>query len=129
MQAKTASMGRPYHSDFLGELERAMGFEPTTPTLARLCSTPELHPRSKTAKIAMPKDATVCNQPNRSYVRAQAREGCDPQHRPYGEPFLKGHAYEAAIHGRHAFRTWRRARPLPPAVRQRGQHGCCPDRT
>jgi hypothetical protein len=25
-------------------MERAMGFEPTTPTLARLCSTPELHP-------------------------------------------------------------------------------------
>jgi hypothetical protein len=24
-----------------------MGFEPTTPTLARLCSTPELHPHSK----------------------------------------------------------------------------------
>ncbi len=23
-----------------------MGFEPTTPTLARLCSTPELHPRN-----------------------------------------------------------------------------------
>ncbi len=23
-----------------------MGFEPTTPTLARLCSTPELHPHS-----------------------------------------------------------------------------------
>src|SRR6266700_426926 len=28
-------------------LERAMGFEPTTPTLARLCSTPELHPHPK----------------------------------------------------------------------------------
>ncbi len=27
-------------------LERAMGFEPTTPTLARLCSTPELHPHN-----------------------------------------------------------------------------------
>ncbi len=27
-------------------LERAMGFEPTTPTLARLCSTPELRPHS-----------------------------------------------------------------------------------
>ena len=27
------------------KMERAMGFEPTTPTLARLCSTPELHPR------------------------------------------------------------------------------------
>ncbi len=26
------------------ELERAKGFEPSTPTLARLCSTPELRP-------------------------------------------------------------------------------------
>ena len=26
-----------------------MGFEPTTPTLARLCSTPELHPRPRRA--------------------------------------------------------------------------------
>ena len=26
-------------------MERVMGFEPTTPTLARLCSTTELHPR------------------------------------------------------------------------------------
>ena len=29
---------------FLGKLERAKGFEPSTPTLARLCSTPELRP-------------------------------------------------------------------------------------
>ena len=29
----------------VGKLERAKGFEPSTPTLARLCSTPELHPR------------------------------------------------------------------------------------
>ncbi len=29
-----------------GILERAKGFEPSTPTLARLCSTPELRPRS-----------------------------------------------------------------------------------
>ena len=27
-----------------GKLERAKGFEPSTPTLARLCSTPELRP-------------------------------------------------------------------------------------
>src|SRR5665213_489588 len=27
-----------------GKLERAKGFEPSTPTLARSCSTPELHP-------------------------------------------------------------------------------------
>jgi hypothetical protein len=26
------------------KLERAKGFEPSTPTLARLCSTPELRP-------------------------------------------------------------------------------------
>jgi hypothetical protein len=26
-------------------MERAKGFEPSTPTLARLCSTPELHPQ------------------------------------------------------------------------------------
>ena len=30
----------------LEKLERAKGFEPSTPTLARLCSTPELHPQS-----------------------------------------------------------------------------------
>ena len=29
---------------YRGKLERAKGFEPSTPTLARLCSTPELHP-------------------------------------------------------------------------------------
>jgi hypothetical protein len=29
---------------FLKKLERAKGFEPSTPTLARLCSTPELRP-------------------------------------------------------------------------------------
>src|SRR6185312_10224590 len=32
-------------SQVLDLLERARGFEPPTPTLARLCSTPELHPR------------------------------------------------------------------------------------
>jgi hypothetical protein len=33
-------------------LERAKGFEPSTPTLARLCSTPELHPHPRTAAAA-----------------------------------------------------------------------------
>ncbi len=39
-----------------------MGFEPTTPTLARLCSTPELHPHSvlglmtETGKVRKRKD-------------------------------------------------------------------------
>jgi hypothetical protein len=33
-------------------LERAKGFEPSTPTLARLCSTPELHPHPRRATQA-----------------------------------------------------------------------------
>src|SRR3954452_9533679 len=33
-------------------LERAKGFEPSTPTLARLCSTPELRPRAAAAGAA-----------------------------------------------------------------------------
>jgi hypothetical protein len=32
---------------YLISLERAKGFEPSTPTLARLCSTPELHPHPR----------------------------------------------------------------------------------
>ena len=38
----------------LRQLEREMGFEPTTPTLARLCSTPELHPRSRPTLALLP---------------------------------------------------------------------------
>src|ERR687897_2510576 len=34
------------------ELERAKGFEPSTPTLARLCSTPELHPHAPSLVLA-----------------------------------------------------------------------------
>src|SRR4029079_1305446 len=33
-------------------LERAKGFEPSTPTLARLCSTPELHPHPREVRTA-----------------------------------------------------------------------------
>ena len=33
------------------DLERAKGFEPSTPTLARLCSTPELRPRVESRPI------------------------------------------------------------------------------
>ena len=56
----------PAWSDF--RLERAMRFELTTPTLARLCSTPELRPHS---------EATWCSVPpenrERAYGRAPAR--------------------------------------------------------
>src|SRR3546814_1642949 len=36
---------------FIGKLERAKGFEPSTPTLARLCSTPELRPLWRPARL------------------------------------------------------------------------------
>ncbi len=41
-----------------GELERVMRFELTTSTLARLRSTPELHPRPSHNKAG--KDITLC---------------------------------------------------------------------
>jgi hypothetical protein len=42
------SLGNQPSADYLliDIMERAKGFEPSTPTLARLCSTPELRPRS-----------------------------------------------------------------------------------
>ena len=42
-----------------GVLERAKGFEPSTPTLARLCSTPELHPHPCTASPPEPLYAAI----------------------------------------------------------------------
>ena len=38
--------------DLSQKLERAKGFEPSTPTLARLCSTPELRPLSGASRMA-----------------------------------------------------------------------------
>jgi hypothetical protein len=37
-------IGAPGPMEMVKKLERAKGFEPSTPTLARLCSTPELRP-------------------------------------------------------------------------------------
>ncbi len=37
---------------FSVKLERAKGFEPSTPTLARLCSTPELRPLERLRSAA-----------------------------------------------------------------------------
>jgi hypothetical protein len=52
----------------LENLERAKGFEPSTPTLARSCSTPELHPHPGPGRRwppengpPMPKGGGVCN--------------------------------------------------------------------
>src|SRR3569623_3339933 len=42
-------------------LERAKGFEPSPPTLARSCSTPELHPHQKQAACAAGRN--LCQTP------------------------------------------------------------------
>src|SRR6266566_6884355 len=63
-----------------------MGFEPTTPTLARLCSTPELHPHPKRGYAAqasvnsaasppMPKPARHCNRWTRDVRRGVPGRG------------------------------------------------------
>ena len=62
-------------------LERAMGFEPTTPTLARLCSTPELHPLDKSKDIS---EGAPRPQPPDRFGRTRIRRsrairrGCKP---------------------------------------------------
>ena len=43
------------------KLERAKGFEPSTPTLARLCSTPELRPRSGRRRADHTERTAICN--------------------------------------------------------------------
>ncbi len=43
------------------KMERAKGFEPSTPTLARLCSTPELRPRSGLGRADHTDRAAICN--------------------------------------------------------------------
>jgi hypothetical protein len=50
--------------DKSGELERAKGFEPSTPTLARLCSTPELHPHPYGGTVT-PAAGDLCQTPRR----------------------------------------------------------------
>src|SRR3954470_17789493 len=40
------------------KLERAKGFEPSTPTLARSCSTPELHPHPNSVNQRPPRKNT-----------------------------------------------------------------------
>ena len=60
----------------LKNLERARGFEPPTPTLARLCSTPELHPHPRPASYKPEgKFAKACLGPPWA-------ASCAPRHEP-----------------------------------------------
>jgi hypothetical protein len=64
----------------LENLERAKGFEPSTPTLARSCSTTELHPHPRGWRRslagngrAMPNAAPECNSPRMGRNRPDDR--------------------------------------------------------
>ena len=66
-----------------------MGFEPTTPTLARLCSTPELRPRSMAAVLAGTEVSGViaqtelkCNSTPHSFWGTSERENEACKHPP-----------------------------------------------
>ena len=79
-------------------MERAKGFEPSTPTLARLCSTPELRPPNDVLGVSMrpasPLQAQfslprltprlVTNHPARNAHTAQAARICPQMVRPAG---------------------------------------------
>src|SRR3569623_3658818 len=65
------------------KLERAKGFEPSTLTLARLCSTPELHPHSKPRdRRSLGRAATRAYMPNRK-ADCNPKLGNDDTHRRY----------------------------------------------
>src|SRR3954452_24550530 len=68
-----ARLGEPLGASWRN-LERAKGFEPSTPTLARLCSTPELHPRSAA----------------RSPGKTLAMRRCEALHLPHAKRDCKG---------------------------------------
>jgi putative thioredoxin len=69
------------HCLYQENLERAKGFEPSTLTLARLCSTPELHPHSsRRAAKSLGSTATRAYMPNRVV-------DCNPKLRAGRRPF------------------------------------------
>jgi hypothetical protein len=59
-----------------------MGFEPTTPTLARLCSTPELHPHPRV--VRRPSERLGITGPPPSY--AKERIALQPRPSGTGQP-------------------------------------------
>ena len=73
-------------SYLLEKLERAKGFEPSTPTLARLCSTPELRPldmadrKSRPGRVERPASkSTFATQPLTTRLAALSAEGHMPE--------------------------------------------------
>src|SRR5436305_5190683 len=56
------------------KLERAKGFEPSTPTLARSCSTPELHPHPRAGEWVAAGRATYAKCGSLLQQRPKARK-------------------------------------------------------
>src|SRR5947209_11537401 len=66
------------------KLERAKGFEPSTPTLARSCSTPELHPHPRTGEWVAAGRATYAKSGSRLQQRLKASQARDEGYRRRG---------------------------------------------
>ena len=54
-----------------------MGFEPTTPTLARLCSTPELHPHDA-SRLAAPRGLYASTSARTQHALKAVEQILDP---------------------------------------------------
>ena len=73
------------HAERLGrKLERAKGLEPSTPTLARSCSTTELHPHPVSVAMCAPATGVVCQK---RAANATATGSIDWHSRPYRSGF------------------------------------------
>ena len=75
--------GRILVTDIVRELERAKGFEPSTPTLARSCSTPELHPHPRRPANGLPPGAPPMPK---GVPECNGRPGKEPGAGPPVEP-------------------------------------------
>jgi hypothetical protein len=102
-------------------LERAKGFEPSAPTLARLCSTPELHPHPSggAAQKKVPKFRYL-SQPKRTPPTCSRIQPVNIPQCPEGMPTDQGTA-GACLRRQAPWSAWQRlatsAVPRPAAAR------------
>ena len=95
--APLATIDYPATTRLDSELERAKGFEPSTPTLARLCSTTELHPhpyRVAATRWLVPQIGGDCKRPGVFFGRCGgAAPATDPRSATFtGENGTRGRA-------------------------------------
>ena len=91
--------GPSSNSAILEFLERAKGLEPSTPTLARSCSTTELHPHPKDCRRTRRQRAELCQMPP---ANATATDGFGPAMEPRIGPKTSPNGRQTAVSVRSA---------------------------